>query len=84
MYKSGQNGQKAKNLGDLYRADNQKIKQISEQKVRELAYSFALTLKGEFRLSDLEGSIADLAMQVRALDLVEHAFDEMIDELEKN
>ena len=73
--------QRQTSIKDIYEADSIRVTQLAEEKIREAAYRFAMHLKQDFVLADLEKPIQSLALQVRALDMVESGLREMLDEI---
>jgi len=64
----------------MYEADRARVYENAEKRIRQLSYEFAMSLKSEFRFGDLEKTINDLALNVRALGLVESGFDDIVSE----
>jgi len=73
--------QRQVSIKDIYAEDSVRVAQIAEEKIKDSAYRFALQLKTEFKLSDLEPAIQNLALEVRALDMVESGLQTMLEEL---
>jgi hypothetical protein len=68
-------------IKELYEEDKQKAVDRAEEKVKALAYNFALTLNDKFVFEDLRETILDLAVEIRTLKRVESEFIDIIDDL---